>query len=272
MKKLFILSLSLFLSSVLFGQNGSDGTNKKVQVGIGLGGGAGFNIMGTSLAQKDGAAYNFHVGLDLNYNFHKNVGLFTGLSFDLEGFKYSFDASDRIFYNFDDKKVLRKKDDLAELSSYDSLQITNRAYKSIYLTIPTMLVFKTDQIGYLKYFGKFGLRTSFLLSQKANDNGYLNADPNNTVEQKNMDLKSDLLWVRSSVGLAGGVEWNFTGSTVLVGEIGFYYAFTNNHSSKSVGGDTERNYHLYQNKPTGQEYTPLKSNQMQLLFKAAVLF
>jgi hypothetical protein len=271
MKKIYIIAIISLFSTSLLAQNASDGTNKKVQIGIGLGGGALFYKMGTDRAEKDGAGYNFHLGLDLNYNFAEHVGLYTGLSFDLEGFKYKFDASDRIFYNYDDKEVLGKED-IVGLTDYDSLLITNRTYKPIYLTIPTMLVFKTDQIGYLKYFGKFGLRTSFLLSQKGDDTGYKNGIIAETIEQKNIKYNNDLLAVKSSVGIAGGVEWNFTGSTVLVGEIGFYYGFLNTHVSKSVGGDTERNYSLYQNVNGAPEYNPLKSNQMQLLFRLAVLF
>ncbi len=77
---------------------------------------------------------------------------------------------------------------------------------------------------------------------------------------------------RRPVGIAGGVEWNFTGSTVLVGEVGFYYGFLNTHYTKSTGGDTERNYSLYQNINGTPEYNSLKGNQMQLLFRLAVLF
>mgnify|MGYP000672242344 CR=1 FL=1 len=274
MKKIYILTLITLFSAGLHAQNASDGTNKKIQVGIGLGGGALITKMGTKLAEKDGAGYNFHLGLDLNYNFSKNVGLYTGLSFDLEGMKYKFDPNkNRMLYNFSDNDVLRKKD-LADVASYDSLLITNRAYKPIYITLPTMLLFKTDQIGYLKYFGKFGLRTSFLVSQKANDKGYRNAIENeaNAVEQKNMKLKNDLATVKSAVGLAGGVEWNFTGSTVLVGEIGFFYGFPNSHSPKSIIGDEDKNYSLYENKNNTSQFHALKSNQMQLLFKIAVLF
>lgn len=272
MKKLFIVLIVFAFAFNAMSQSSDDPTNKKVQVGIGFGSGATFNRLGTNKAQKDGAGYNVHLGVDLNYNFVKNVGLYTGLHFDLEGFKYKFDPSDRVFYNFNDKEILRKKD-IADVASYDSLLLTNRSYRPIYLSLPTMLIFKTDQIGYMKYFGKFGLRTNFLLSQKAHDQGFLNGDNNQPVDYKNMNLKTDLLWIRSSVGIAGGVEWNFTGSTVLVGEVGFYYAFTNAHYSKAVGGDDEaRNYHLYQNTEAPGSYTGLKNNQMQLLFRVAVLF
>ena len=110
--------------------------------------------------------------------------------------------------------------------------MSTRVQKGTYLTIPTMLLFRTNFIGYFRYFGKFGLRNSFLLTNKINDTG-VNYDvdvPGNPVEIQgdnvNMKAKGDMFFFKSAVGLAGGAEWNFSGSTSLVAELGFYYGFT----------------------------------------------
>ena len=81
---------------------------------------------------------------------------------------------------------------------------------------------------------------------------------------------------KGSVGLSGGAEWNFSGSTCLVAEIGYYYGFVDVNRSKSITGDEEKNmtnfssFNLLNFNPTGFSALPFKQNQ--ILFKLSILF
>jgi hypothetical protein len=141
-----------------------------------------------------------------------------------------------------------------------------------------MLMFETNPIGDFVYYGKFGARTSFLLKSTMDDRGTLYADGNllNPVAADNNNMRTsygnDLFVFRTTVGLAGGAQWNFTGNTNLFAELGFYYGVTPVH----VGGSNEENMTLFtsglNNGSGNDEYYRFKANQSQLCLKIGVLF
>ena len=138
---------------------------------------------GTKMISKNGAGSDLTVGMNLNFSFTPTIGLNTGLEFDFETIKYK-PGSTSLFYFYNDTEIYRKAEYLNGDGVYNPTgtvyALTERKMKPIYLTIPTMMVFRTKFIGYFRYFGKFGLRNSFLLTSKNYDNGYLFLDPTKT--------------------------------------------------------------------------------------------
>jgi hypothetical protein len=139
-----------------------------------------------------------------------------------------------------------------------------------------MLIFRTKFIGYFRYFGKFGLRTSILGSNKINDTGFeyaLGEDPltasGTSVNHENMTAASEMLFIKTVGGFAGGAEWNFTGTTTLVAEMGFYFGITPLYFDKNEGKE-----YLHQlNSTTGaKEYFSNGATHNQLRFKVSILF
>lgn len=273
MKKIFT---TIVLASLTFGAMAQEAADKTVQAGLVLGGGMNFNKMGTNLASRDGVGGDFTVGMNLNWNFQPNIGLTTGIEFDIENFGYT-SFTDSLFYNFSDKEILLNDSDI---SSADLFQVESRKYKAKYLTIPIMLKFQTNFIGYFRYFGKFGLRNSILLGSKIDDIGTKNTTEAN-VQNFNMVAKSDLYIFKSAVGGAVGAEWNFTGATSLVLELGYYYGFTPIHQSNNLGSEDPlvdnngfegANRHLFTNETGNRNYETLNATQGQLQIKASILF
>ncbi len=259
----------LILSS-MFQVSAQEAADKKVQAGLVFGYGMAFQKMGTKYLKTNGIGSDLTIGANLNYGFNDNIGLNVGLEFDFETLKYKvagdynlIPGDKNLYYAYNDSKIV-------PADSYDGsqklFQLLERKQKPIYLTIPTMVLFRTKFIGYFRYFGKFGLKTSVLLGNKITDEGYaLNSTtPTEVVENSNMTAKNELFFIKSSVGLAGGAEWNFVGSTSLVAEIGYYYGFVP----------------LYYNKKSEDRYlyTPTDGNinnnakQSQLMFKVSILF
>ncbi len=140
-----------------------------------------------------------------------------------------------------------------------------------------MMLFRTKYIGYFRYFGKFGVRNSFLLKSTIFDSGY---DVENGVStpmpNDNMiNSKRDLSIYKGAVGISGGAEWNFSGSTCLVAELGYYYGFVNINRSDALTGDSEKNMAVFSN--TGallapNIYTSIPAKQNQLMLKVSILF
>jgi hypothetical protein len=275
--------VGLFSIGVLTSIVAQEAADKKVQAGLVFGAGINMIKPGTKMiTTKDaGVGSDLTVGMNLNFSFTPTIGLNTGLEFDFETIKYK-PGSTSLFYFYNDTEIYRKAEYLNGDGVYNPTgtvyALTERKMKPIYLTIPTMMIFRTKFIGYFRYFGKFGLRNSFLLTSKNYDNGYLFLDPTKTNVQNDgmIPTKRDLSLYKGSVGLSGGAEWNFSGSTCLVAEIGYYYGFVDVNRGKSITGDKEKNmtnfssFNLDNFNPTGFSALPFKQNQ--ILFKLSILF
>ena len=274
MKKLVLMLVCAGFATSLTAQEG--GTDKKVQMGIAYQFGMNFNKPGTKVIERDGIGVQNMIGMNVNFSFTENIGLMTGLEFDFESFKYHVVSTDAIYYDYNDSEILQKED---EDANADRFQLVDRKQKAIYASIPTMLLFRTNMIGAFRYYGKFGARTSFLLSSAINDKGF-NIDGVNSVaaSNNNMKAKGDMFFLRSTVGLAGGAEWNFTGNTSLFAELGFYYGFTPVHYGDAItGDDPERDMTMYQTTANGvalgeRDYLNFSAKQKQVVLKVGILF
>jgi len=250
MKKLLSLVL---MASIGFGAIAQD---KKFQVGLVLGPTFNWTKIQTTKIERNGIGNGFTIGVGGNYMFNDNIGFASGIQFDLESFKINYGSdvnsaladvyyayTDTDIQKFDDKDLRVK--DFADTTAFNLFE---RKYRAKYVTIPLFLKFQTNLIGQFKYYGKFGLRTSILAGARTDDTGYnADYDPTNgsftriagatTRTQENMkpvSLKKDLALIRAGIGVYGGAEWNFTGSTFLYGELGFNYGITPSISQTSA--------------------------------------
>jgi len=242
---------------------GQEAAEKKIQAGIVFGTSVNFQQLNTKRFEQDGVGGDFTIGVDMNYGLSDAFAFSTGLEFDFSKFSYNTVEGQNAWYYFNDSEILGRSDNS---TGSDLFSLKHRQHNTIYLTIPTMIQFRTSYIGYFRYFGKFGLKNSFCLSNKMNDEGFINPLSIGTPEIKqntNMHSPSDLLFYKGSVGLSLGAEWNFIGSTVLSGEVGYYYGFTPIHY-------TFDNDNLSLQDANG--FFSNSANQNQLNFKLAVLF
>ncbi len=276
MKKLLILGLTLCFA---LGVNAQGAAEKKVLAGLTIGGGPNFNAPQTNKITSN-LGGDFVAGMNLDWHFAKNIAFSTGIEFDFNRFTHTFE--DSTFFDYSDKEVLQRGNsddaDFATNLGEGQFFLEQRKYKSIYLSIPTMLRFQTNYLGYVRYFGKFGVRNSFLLQSRGDNTGDLypvGEQPTMDTELEDMRIPGSLSFYKGSVGFSAGAEWNFTGSTCLVGEIGFFYGFSNVHQESALTGDDEKNFSNYSgpyaDKSSREYYNP-SSKQSQLLFKVAILF
>jgi hypothetical protein len=264
------------------------GTDKKANVGIVYQLGLNFMKSGTNEIEKDGVGAQNAFGLNVNFNFNENIGFATGLEFDFESYKISFTGAKDSYYYYRDKEIIQEED-LKDPNTDNVFQITGRKYKSIYATIPTMLIFRTNAIGDFRYYGKFGARTSFLVKSTKTDQGYIfgggangtNIDaiesgstiyPTATSEMSGMKTPygNDVSFIRCALGIAGGAQWNFTGNTLLFAELGFYYGLTPINIEGSAKNRTL--FHRNAGAPGTSDSFGLKTNQTQFCLKIGILF
>ena len=272
--------LGLAFLGFIGGVQAQDAADKKVQAGLVVGAGMNFAKMGTKRIASGGAGADWTIGANLNYTFNETVGITTGVEFDFSTLKYA--AVENVYYRYNDNTILTQEE---AADAEGTFLMSSRSQKPIYLTIPVMALFRTNFIGYFRYFGKFGLRSSFLLSNTSTDEGiaYTNGvgldDPfinqiaggTDATNENMTHSKNDLDFFKSSVGVAGGAEWNFTGSTCLVAEIGYYYGFTDIHWDRK-----DENSSLATSNAGEVDDAPSFFNnavkQSQLMFKVSILF
>lgn len=269
-KNIFLLIISL----ITFTSFGQDAADKKYQAGLVAGFGLNIQKMGTKLMEANGMGHDLTVGANLNVSFTETIGLCTGIEFDFSTLKYK-SAGTNVYYNYFDNTIYSKAE-TAAASSSELYRLSEREQKPVYLTIPTMILFRTKFIGYFRYFGKFGLRNSFMLTNKIYDTGF-NYDPDVVIgaetaaNNENMTASGDMFFFKSAVGLAGGAEWNFTGATSLVAEVGYYYGVTPLHLNRKE--DKSFLYTSGLNNGSGNDiYFSNQATQSQIMFKVSVLF
>jgi hypothetical protein len=240
MKKLLSIAL---ISGIAFGAHAQD---KKFRAGLVTG----FTINSTKVnskkIEKNGAGAGFTIGMAGEYNLNENIAIASGLQFDLESFKLNYGSTTNsslgnVFYGYSDTDIKKYKDGaFEEFSDTTMFELETRKFKAKYVTLPIFLKFQTNMIGSFKYYGKFGVRASFLAGVRMDDTGYdaaLLSDGNfertasatrTNLNMKPLGLKKGLSPVRMGVGIYGGAEWNFTGNTFLFAEAGFNYGITPN--------------------------------------------
>jgi hypothetical protein len=275
MKKILYAIVALGLA---FSAEAQEAADKKFQAGIVFGTGLNFQKMGTKLIQSNGVGNDQTIGTNLNFSLNNSIAFCTGAEFDFNTIKFDYaqDGKPSIYYRYSDTEILQSGDVGPDTSAYNAFQLTSRNQKTVYLTIPTMLLFRTNFIGYFRYFGKFGLRNSFLLSTKSNDEGF-NFEPDYITSaaatNESMKTSGDMFFFKSAVGLAGGAEWNFSGSTCLVAELGYYYGFTPLYWGRNADSDKMSLYtRSGQNGTSSDDYLANKATQGQIMLKVSILF
>ena len=269
--------LSLLISGVfilplfIFSQSAED---KTVQAGLTFNAGA--NILSPSSTKigTDGAGSLLSIGLNLHSAFKssQNLAVATGIEFDFGKNKYNL--SDDAFADFYDGEYLTSDEanqmDGDLTSSYSTYNISSRIVSTTKLTVPLMLLFRTNFIGDFRYFGKFGIRNSFLLTHSIEDLGSLIGGSNDN----NLLMRSpgEMFLYNGSIGLSAGAEWNFVGSTCLVLEAGYFYGITPFFLDRLDSNKTM--YTLSGNliAPAEKNYFSAAARQNQLIFKLSILF
>jgi len=203
-KVIFFLLLVNF--SLAFGQS-------NLRLGVHLDPMASWLSPKTNRIDKDGARPGINGGLLVEYYFHPNYGLVTGLNLGVWG--------GNVLYN--DSVGIKTGDN----SSVGLRRGSTVAYNLSYISIPVGLKLKTNEIGYFTYFAELGFNQQINIGSRATSTG-------NGLNKDNVPKETNLLNMAYYFG--GGVEYNVGGQTSLVAGVFFTNGFVdvlsnNNHKA-----------------------------------------
>lgn len=220
MKKLLILALcSLFIAPVFAQDGGGGDASPGFRFGIKLAPNISyFKPADTKVMANDGAKLKFALGLITEFRIAKNYSFVTGIEFpSLTGGNLDF-----------------KSDSVNYIPSDDTVPffVNSRSYNLQYVELPILLKLKTNEIGYMTYFGQLGGLVSIRTKARAEDEGR-SFGSLSTSKKEDVDVLKDILFVRASLTIGGGVEYNLSGNTSLVGSLSYVYGLTNVFKSES---------------------------------------
>jgi hypothetical protein len=118
--------------------------------------------------------------------------------------------------------------DFSQNVSYESSSdvLRSRKYNLQYLNIPLMLKMRTNEIGYMRYFGMFGFDLGFRTKATATDSKVGGS-------YQDLNINSDTQLFRIALNLGAGAEYNLLGNTSMVMNVNYSNAFTNSLRSRS---------------------------------------
>jgi len=96
----------------------------------------------------------------------------------------------------------------------DEFAIATEKYRLQYLEIPLTLKLKTNEIGYLTYYGQFGLNLSFNIKSRLDvEYDFPSSQP---LSQEDLNVGSDINLIRTALQVGAGAEYNISGETRIV--------------------------------------------------------
>jgi hypothetical protein len=216
MKKIALLISAIALSfSTTFAQ-----TN--FQLGLNLSPNFNWFKAQSESVENDGLKFGFNYGVIGDFNISENYAFSTGISIVNTGGTINY--ADRQF----------------DGNGLEQGGISTTDLKLKYVEIPLTLKLKTNEIGYLTYFGQFGFGLGVNYDAKADvDFKYPGSTGSLTFED--VDFNKEVNLIRTSLIVGIGAEYNLTGNTSLVFGVTFNNGFTNVLSKDIYNEDVNGN-------------------------------
>jgi hypothetical protein len=204
MKKIFALVSIILLSVFSFAQD-NGGSINKFRFGFKVAPALAWLKPDIKGYESGGSKIGFIYGAMMDYNFAKNYALNLGLEVSYRGGKLKYEVS--------------------------NTSVTFKGvntYNLQYIEIPFSIKMKTNEIGYMTYFGQFGFQPAFKFSAKADYESTLtNPSQTITTNETDIDVTDQINSFNASLLFAIGTEYRISGNTSLIGAIQFSNGFTN---------------------------------------------
>ena len=160
-----------------------------------------------------GVRIGYSYGLIVDYDFAENYAISTGLNILQTGgqMRYAW--------------IHHANGNDGQDTNTGFETVKQRTFRYRHLEIPLALKLRTTEIGYMTYYGKFGIGMGFRTSATADDRITL---PNDQyLHEDNIDIADGTSFLRAGLILGGGLEYSFGGRTALLAGITFHNGFSN---------------------------------------------
>ncbi|HRN35775.1 MAG TPA: porin family protein [Flavobacteriales bacterium] len=182
--------------------------DKSVRFGIKVAPNFGWINPDTKELKNDGARFGYTFGLmgDFMIGANQNYAFATGLFLNNVGGKSTYPS---------DKQNL----------------ITESKYQ--YIELPLTLKLKTNEIGYMTYYGQIGFGTAFNIRAKSDFDTF--NERGEIVRVTDEDIMDNTQLFKASLIVGAGLEFNFSGNTSAMIGVTYNNGFTNINKDFKVG-------------------------------------
>lgn len=223
MKKIAALILFVSITATIFAQEGEK--QQKFRFGLKVSPSVAWlgpdkTKFNDIAVENGGAKMKFAYGLITEFVIAKNYSFLTGVDVTYLGGVINYKDANKVNYKLNDSTALFLK---------------SREYRNQFITIPLALKLKTNEIGYMTYFGQVGVDASFKIKGRANDDGTLFSKDSLGVfslqgvdhTESDVDILKQVNLFRIALNVGIGAEWNIAGNTSLLFAINYNNGFTN---------------------------------------------
>lgn len=182
---------------------------------------------------QEGNVFRFGFSLNADKHFTDNYALGLGVNVTRTGGELSY---------------LRLTNEVPNggIDPVSHISNVTRTYKLQYVEVPLTLKLRTNEIGYITYWGQFGLGLGVNIRAKGDeeiDYKYEKTNDANapwkesdlaslTVEDE--DIKDDINLFRTSLIIGGGIEYSLSGTTAIIAGVTYNNGFSNSLKNKGV--------------------------------------
>ena len=199
MKKILLFPLALSLSMMALAQ-------KSFQLGLQLSPNISWINPDSEGLEYENKKAGFSYGLIGDFNISDNYAFSTGISI--------FSAGGEISYP--------DRQEISGIGNQAGRTTANIRLK--YIQIPLTLKLRTNEIGYMKYYGQFGFGAAFNYDASADKEfKYLST----TISEDAVDYGNEINLFRASLIIGLGAEYNISGNTSLIFGLSFDNGFIN---------------------------------------------
>ncbi len=205
MKKIALLSFALFICGLTFGQeqvpqNSMGAPGQKVRLGLAFSPVISwFNTSGDAgLVDPDGPRFNIAFGLNMDFRIAQNSNYYlsTGLFLLNTGGTIRHD-----YFTENDNGEFFLSERTAD-------------FRINYVNIPLTVLLRTNEIGYMRYFGRVGFDSAFNTNSTFDYEDF-RSDVNQTIAVEDEDASDFTSLVRFGLRIEAGFEYNIGGTTNL---------------------------------------------------------
>jgi len=228
MKNSILITLAVFAATFLNAQD-----SQQWKIGFKLNPNVSWIKPDNKSITQEGNVFRFGFSLNADKHFTDNYALGLGLNITRTGGELSY---------------LRQTNAVPEgkVDEVPHISMVTRTYKLQYIEVPLTLKLRTNEIGYITYWGQFGLGLGININAKADDEIDYQLEYTNTalepwaqsdltsVTVEDEDIKDDINLFRASLIIGGGIEYSLSGTTAIIAGITYNNGFSNSLKSRGV--------------------------------------
>lgn len=201
--------LVLFFMMVLLTNSVSGQASRKVRLGLALDPNLAWTTPDNAGWSRDGIRAGIQYGLkaDLRLFGDDNYSLSTGFTVAHLGGKMNY--NDAVYSPTDTASIAAK---------------TNGVYKLRYINVPLAIKLRTNEIGYMHYWGIFGSELGFRIKANAD---YETTSALGVESQSDVDISDNVSAFRADLVIGGGFEYTISGDTRISVGLVYHNGLTN---------------------------------------------